>query len=90
LFTLNNPLGFPALGDKLSVANDNETLWNFFLGMLGATENPEEIAESIYGVYPELRAPDNFTRNLAASRSVTEWFFGASSNWEAKEHHRFV
>jgi len=58
--------------------------------LLGATENPEEIAESIYNVYPDLRAPDNFTRNLAASRSCTEWFFSAYSNLEAKEHHRYL
>jgi len=88
--TLKNPLGFPFLGDKNSVANSNETLWEFFIFLLGATENPEELAESIYSVYPDLRAPDNFTRNLAASRSVTEWHFAAYSNLEAKEHHRFV
>lgn len=89
-FVIKNPLGMPTLGDKNNVANDNETLWEFYMVLLGSTENPEEIAESIYSVYPDLYSPDNFTRTLAATKSCTEWWFASASNWEAHRHHRSV
>ena len=83
-------VGLPFLEDKRNIAETPESLWEYFMTSLGATENPKEVAESIYSVYPDMYSEDNYTRTLATSKCCTEWSFGAGSNLEAVIHRRYV
>jgi len=89
-FIIGNAIGLPFLYDKRNVAETSESLWNYFMSQLGETENPEELAESIYSVYPDMYSSDNHTRTLAASKCCTEWWYGSGSNLEAVLHRRWV
>ena len=87
-FVIGNVIGLPFIYDKNNHAATPESLWEYFMLELGEAANPEELAEAIYGVYPDMYSSDNHTRTVAASKCFTEWSYGSGSNLEAELHRR--
>lgn len=85
-FMIGNPIGLPALGDRLSVARTNESLYQSYQNRFSGTLNQDEMVRSVFDMYPEMDTSDNLTRSLEAAKCQTEQMFAAWSNWEAVRH----
>jgi hypothetical protein len=57
--------------------------------VVGAAENQDELIGKIFERYPDMDTTDNYTRTLAATKAMTDWWFGSGSNWEANQHARY-
>lgn len=87
-FVILNPIALPPLGDKLNLAATEELLMRAMHVVCGSAENQDELIGYIFERYPEMDTTDNYTRTLATTKAMTDWWFGSGSNWEANQHAR--
>ena len=69
------------------VFNNRKKIDNFLTRQWwGFLENKDEIIDRFLDYYSDMKSDDLTTRTKGAVKGMTEAWFGAASNWEAKIH----